>query len=94
MEQEKINFLLKYAKMGILSEMTKLDPIASEELKQEYINIKQELLNNQSINTPFILPTIKPKESSNKDGAFMNWLHGIGKRQKKYQEEHKDDVLS
>lgn len=84
---EDIEFLLQYAKVGILKTMEGLDPIASEELKQEYIRIKKEVTKKTP---PF------PMEKENlekKPSAIKKWFSGIGDRQRKYQEIHKGELL-
>ena len=88
MNQEEIDFLLRYAKAGILSTMQDLDPIASEELKQEYIRIKQGLMVKQEH------PSSPQKtQGDKKPSAVKKWLSGIGARQRKYQDEHKGDLI-
>lgn len=94
---EDIEFLLQYAKVGILKTMENLDPIASEELKQEYLRIKRELtqikkeLTQKNI-TPSV-PMERPKKEEQKPSAVKKWFSGIGDRQKKYKEAHEDDLI-
>lgn len=85
MEKEKIDFLLKYAKNGILSSKSVLDDIEYEEIKQKYLDIKQELIKGTK--------TFKSSENKDKSSAVKNWFKGIGDRQRKYQESHKDDLI-
>jgi len=87
---EDIEFLLQYAKVGILKTMEDLDQIASEELKQEYIRIKNDLKKKKPVQK---LPTFESSHDEKKPGAIRRWFSGIGDRQRKYQELHKDEVL-
>ncbi len=98
MNKEQLDFLLKYAKKGVLTSKKELDEIEYEEIKEKYMNIKTELTNpmSQSIQSvPGALEKIKdislPGEK--KESAAKKWFNGIGERQKKYQEAHKDSLI-
>ena len=85
--EENIEFLLRYAKKGVLVTMKDLDPIESEELKQRYISIKRELTSTPQNASQSI------KKGAEKPSAVKKWFSGIGDRQKKYQDAHKDDII-
>lgn len=83
MVDKDLNFLLHYAKMGVLEEIRKKDPIEAEEIKQKYIQIKQRLKK----------PSDEVEKTSSdkvaKTGsAVKDWFKGIGDRQRKYKENH------
>jgi hypothetical protein len=90
MNKEQLNFLLKYAKKGVLSSMTSLDVIEQEELKREFIDIKASLTKDHFESNKG--PSIESKDGKKKSSAVKNWLSGIGDRQRKYQETHKDEL--
>lgn len=85
---EDIKFLLDYAKEGVLITMKQLDEIEREELKREYVEIKQRLTSNQEV----IVPGFPKNQNEEKPSAVKNWFSGIGKRQKAYQEQHKGEL--
>ena len=94
--KEKIDFLLRYAKVGILESLSKLDEIEKEELKTKYIGIKIELTNpvSQSVQSvPGGLEKIKDTSRTGEENAAKKWFKGIAGRQKKYQEEHKGGIM-
>jgi len=74
-------FLLKYAKIGVLESLKNLDEIDAEELKQEYLRIKQELKSPQ-----------ETKGSNKKESVVKKWFRGIGNRRRKYLNEHKGNL--
>lgn len=92
--KEDLDFLIRYAKEGVLRAMKGLDPIEADELKDEFIRIKRELMSRESP-----VPSIAPKQNAGekkeekKQGAFGKWLSGIPGRQKAYQEKNKDKLL-
>ena len=90
MNKETTNFLLKYAKIGVLKSRGKLDDIESEELLQEYIEIKKELLGSKDTEE---IRKNTPKPGENKEGAVKKWFKGIGERQRKYQKENKGNIM-
>lgn len=77
--EKRIEFLLEYAKIGVLEKMTKVDKIEAEELKEKYLEIKKSFSEEMP----------KKEETKKKDGKFSSWLSGIGERQKAYEEKHK-----
>lgn len=85
----QIEFLLRYAKIGVLEEMKKRDPIESESLKQEFIQIRNDLKNGSKQQTPNETKT----DSDKKPSAIKNWFQGIGDRQRKYQETNKGKLM-
>ena len=88
MNKEDISFLLRYAKVGVLHTMKDLDEIASQELKEEYVRLKKELLTKN--------PKSEMEQSKNGDekpSAVKKWFGGIGARQQAYKDKHKDDLL-
>jgi len=90
MKQDQILFLLKYAKKGVLSSMKNMDPIESEELKHKYIKIKNDLLDSTPSNKSDINAS---KKNNDKASVVKKWFSGIGDRQKKYKETHKDSLI-
>ena len=97
MNKKQIDFLLSYAKIGVLSEKDNLDEIAFDEIKTEYANIKTELTNplSQSIlSKPEALAKIKDTtRPGEKKSAVKDWFNNIGKRQKAYQDTHKGELM-
>jgi hypothetical protein len=81
--EKRIEFLLEYAKIGVLEKMTNVDKIEAEELKEKYLEIKKSFSEE--------MPK-KEEKGKKKDGKFNNWLSGIGERQKAYEEKHKNNL--
>jgi len=90
MNKPQTDFLLKYAKIGILAEKDKVDDIQYDEIKEEYLNIKKELLVPKE-DTP--VKSEQKNTGEKKKGAVSKWFGGIGDRQRKYQEAHKEDIV-
>lgn len=90
MNKQQVEFLLKYAEIGVLLSMESSNAIKSEELKQEYIKIKKELTNAEQ-DAP--VKNNQKNSGEKKENAATKWFKGIGDRQRKYQEEHKKDVI-
>lgn len=96
MNKEQLDFLLKYAKKGVLSSKKDYDEIEYEEIKDQYIRIKTELINiSQSIQSvPETMEKIKDTiPGEKKESAVKTWFSGIGDRQRKYKETHKDEIV-
>lgn len=94
MNKEQVEFLLKYAKIGVLVSKDALDEIEFEELKQEYLNIKKELLESEQTNNPVgKQPSNQHKPGEKKQGAMARYFGGIRGRQEKYKEAHKEDIV-
>jgi hypothetical protein len=91
MNYKTIDFLLKYAEIGVLVSMEKANAIKSEELKQEYIEIKKELLKPKETNKETTEKTTKPEEK--KESPVKKWFKGVGERQRKYQEKKKGSIM-
>ena len=89
MNKKQIEFLLKYAKIGILESKKSSDDIEYREITDEYISIKKELTNPQE-DAPV---KTQAKTGEKKDGAVVNWFKGIGDRQKKFQETKKEGIV-
>ncbi len=88
MDKAKINFLLDYAKIGVLSEMKNMDEIEAEEIKQKYMQIKKEVKEGSET-----IEKSTQKKETGKDGPVKKWFSGIGDRQKKYQESKKGGLM-
>lgn len=86
MNKKQTDFLLEYAKKGILSSKQLLDDIQYKEVVDEFINIKKSLESNPQNNTAIL----KEEQSPSK---MKEWFKGIGDRQRKYQENHKGDLV-
>lgn len=88
---KETKFLLKYAKVGVLESLKSIDEIEAEELKQEFIKIKTKLSESKKeIETP---KDNSKKPGEKKESAMRRWWGGIGDRQRKYREAHKEDVI-
>ena len=79
---------MRTAEVGVLISMENSNAIKSEELKQTYIDIKKQLA--QSVDTT---PARNKENPGEKKSAVKDWFKGIGGRQRKFQEEHKDGLI-
>ncbi len=80
---KNIEFLLRYAKLGVLSEMDKSDKITAEELKDKYLAVKKSFEDDA--------PKKQMPKKMNAEGKTKvgKWLQGVGDRRRTYLEEHK-----
>lgn len=90
MDKKDIDFLMRYAKIGILKQKGVIDDLDYEEIKQEYVRIKRTMSNLESTQA---FPLQQSKNEEKKPSAISKWFSGIGDRQRKYKELHKDDLL-
>lgn len=86
MNKEQTDFLLKYAKIGVLNSKDSIDEIEYDELKDTYSNIKKQLTETE--NEVEVKKELKKPEDG-KESAVGKWFKGISGRQKAYQEKQK-----
>ena len=84
--EKDIDFLLRYAKDGVLQTMAKLDEIEAEELKMQFIDIRKRLSGTE------VKEEVKTKTTKKEGGAMAKWFKGIGGRAKAYEEAHKGEL--
>lgn len=93
MNKEQQNFLLKYAKIGVLSEMDNANKIDAQILLQTYLKIDSQLKEVAPV-VPTTEASAQTQPDPKKKSVVTDWFKGIGDRQRAYEKGKKKGTLN